>query len=173
MFRSTSRVFARVVRAGRIKHSFAIAVVVALFALPVTEALAFYSASGTGTTDAIAGSPNATVTITTGTARTYAGPSTTNLMPGGTVTFGTNIACTANCPAFVGSINLGSWTSDKAGCDTATLPGSFTMPAIVVNASFTAAGGAGPNGTITWVNLATLSQNACAGAHFTFNLVTP
>jgi hypothetical protein len=49
MFRSIRRVLARAVSAGRIKHSFAIAVAISLFALPVTEALAYFSATGTGT----------------------------------------------------------------------------------------------------------------------------
>jgi hypothetical protein len=51
MFRSVSRVFSRVVKAGRIgrKRSFVAALGVAMLLLPVSEALAFFAASGSGT----------------------------------------------------------------------------------------------------------------------------
>ena len=168
------RLVQRVVSAGHIKHSFAIAVVLALVALPVMEAAAFYAASGSGQIANVqAGSPNSTVTIAANGAFTYAGPSTTNLMPGGTVSFATLISCTAGCPANVTTVNLGSWTSDKAGCDAVTFPGSFTMPTLNVNNANVGAGGvSGGTATVTWVNLA-VSQNACSGAKFTFTLVTP
>jgi hypothetical protein len=168
------RLVQRVLTAGRIgrRRSFVSALVVAMLLLPVATAAAFFAATGTGTiTNVQAGSANSTVSIL-GSSYVYAGPSTTNLMPGGTVTIAISVSCLTGCPASVGSINLGSWTSDKAGCDIATLPGSFTMPADVVNASFTAAGGSGGSAVITWVNLG-VSQNACAGAKFAFTLVTP
>ena len=173
MFRSISRVIAPVVRAGRFKHSFAIAVVVALFALPVTEALAYYAATGTGIiSNAQAGTATSTITIAQNGAFTYAGPSTTNLMPGGTVSFSLLLTCTAGCPTQVTTINLSTWTSDKVGCDVATLPGSFTMPAVNVNASVNTGGSVAGPATITWVNLAS-NQSACSGAKFAFTLVSP
>jgi len=94
-------------------------------------------------------------------------------MPGGTVGFQLQAACTSGCPAVLSTINLGSWTSDKAGCDSVTLPASFTMPTITYNGNIANATPV-PVGTpvITWVNLG-VSQNACANAKFAFVLVTP
>lgn len=130
MFRSTSRVLARVVRAGRFKHSFAVAVVAALMVMPVTEALAYFSATGTGTISNVqAGTSASTVTIAQNGAFVYAGPSTTNLVPGGTVAFPSIITCTAVPPCVVPSVSLQSWTSNQAGCTTALMPGSFTITA--------------------------------------------
>ncbi|MEO8744953.1 MAG: hypothetical protein ABI334_00495 [Candidatus Dormiibacterota bacterium] len=173
MFRS---ILSRVVARGHIgrKRSFGIAVAIAMFVLPVATALAFYSATGSGTvvTNAAA-SPSSVVTIAANGGLTYAGPSSTNLAPGGTVSFSTLITCTAGCPADVTTINLTSWISNKSGCDMATLPGSFTMPTINVNnPNVTAGGVSGGIATITWVNLG-VPQNACSGALFTFTLSTP
>lgn len=165
----------QVVQRGRIgrKRSFAIAVAVALMALPVTEALAFFAATGSGQiTNVQAGTATSTITIAQNGALTYAGPSTTNLMPGGTVSFSLLLTCTAGCPTQVTTIHLSTWTSDKTGCDIATLPGSFTMPTLNVNASVNTGGAPAGPVTITWVNLAQ-DQSACSGAHFTFTLVTP
>jgi len=62
--RSVQRAFASVVRAGRLKHSFAVAVGVALLALPVTEALAYFAATGSGQiTNVQAGTATSTVSI--------------------------------------------------------------------------------------------------------------
>jgi len=166
----------RVIEAGRIGRTrwFVVALVVALTLLPAVEAFAFFAASGSGTVPNVqAGSPNSTVAIAPNGGYTYAGPSTTNLMPGGTVSFNAVIICTAGCPANVTTVNLSSWTSDKAGCDTATFPGSFTMPTVNVNNSnVTASGVSAGTVTITWVNLA-VSQNVCSGAKFAFVLVIP
>jgi hypothetical protein len=169
------RLIRRALATGRIgrKRSFVAALGMAVAVLPVATALAFFAASGSGTISNVqAGSPSSTVAIAINGALTYAGPSTTNLMPGGTVSFGTSLTCTAGCPAQVTTLNLSSWTSDKVGCDTATFPASFTMPAVNVNASVPATGVSGGTATITWANLA-VNQNACAGAKFAFNLVTP
>ena len=101
----------RVIEAGRIgrKRSFVVALGMAVLLLPTAEALAFFAASGSGQISNVqAGSPSSTVTIAANGAFTYAGPSTTNLMPGGTVSFSTLISCTAGCPANVTTVNLGS-----------------------------------------------------------------
>jgi hypothetical protein len=106
MFCSTSRVIAPVVRAGRVKHSFAIAIVMALFALPVVTALAYFSATGTGTISNVqAGTSASTVAIAQNGAFIYAGPSTTNLVPGGTVTFPSTITCTAVPPCVAPTVD--------------------------------------------------------------------
>jgi hypothetical protein len=165
----------RIVRAGRIKHAFAASTAIAAFVIPTVTALAFFAATGTGTIPTVlGGSPSSVVTIASdGTPYVYAGPSTTTLMPGGTVSIGLRLVCTAGCPAQVTTVNLSSWVSDKAGCDAATFPGSFTMPALPINSSIALAGSSGWGPAIvTYVNLAA-NQNVCAGAHFTFTLVTP
>jgi hypothetical protein len=166
----------RVLKAGRIgrTRSFVAALGMAALVLPVVTALAFFAATGSGTIANVqAGTPNSVVSITADGAYTYAGPSTTNLMPGGTVSFPLRVACTAGCPAQVTTINLQSWTSNTAGCDSATFPNSFSMPTITINTSVDAvgSGGWGP-AVITWANLA-VTQNPCAGALFAFVLVTP
>lgn len=166
----------RIIEAGRIgrTRSFVAAIGLAVLVLPVVTALAFFAATGTGQVPNVqAGSPSSTVALSQITALTYAGPSTTNLQPGGTVSFTVGANCTAGCPAYVSTVNLGSWTSDTTGCDATDMPGSFTMPTITANLSnvpttTTTIGTA----VITWVNLG-ISQNVCSGAKFTFVLTTP
>ncbi len=177
MFRSISRVFAPVVRAGRFKHSFAINVVLALFTLPVATALAYFGATGTGTiSNVAAGTSSSTVSIAfSGSSFTYAGPSTTALVPGGTVSFPVQITCTAGAPCTVPSVSLLSWTSSKTGCDSTTMPNSFTIQSQTASFPITIAtvGAAGADSlTILWNNLAT-SQTACAGGTFAFVLNVP
>jgi hypothetical protein len=146
--------------------------------MPVATALAFFSATGTGTiSNAQAGTSASTVSITQQPGFTYAGPSTTTLVPGGTVTFTQVTACTAGPPCVVPSLGLASWTSNKAGCDSTTMPGSFTITNQnwTVNLPVTLATvGASDSDivTITWNNLA-ISQTACAGGLFAFVLAVP
>lgn len=165
-------------RKGRVRP-FALSLVVALVVLPVATALAFFAATGTGTAPGVqAGTaPQAVFATENASSYTYAGPSTTSLMPGGTVSFPVGVSCApspAACPVYVSTINLGGWTSNKTGCDSTSMPGSFTMPTITYNANVTAANSFANVGTavITWVNLAT-DQGACAGAAFTFTITTP
>ncbi|HEV2033387.1 MAG TPA: hypothetical protein VGU71_04190 [Candidatus Dormibacteraeota bacterium] len=155
------------------RRTFVVAIVVALLLMPVAEALAFFSATGSGTIAgaAVASAPTVSITLGGGTAFTYAGGSTTNLVPGGTVTFPVRVSCTANCPAQVSTIRLSSVTSDKAGCDSTTLPGSWTAPNLNVNQSITTTTDVGSM-TVTFVNTAS-DQTACAGATLTFHLSTP
>ncbi len=64
MFRSVSRVFARVVKSGRIgrKRSFAAALGLAMLVLPVSTALAFFTATGQGTISNVqAGAPSSVI----------------------------------------------------------------------------------------------------------------
>jgi hypothetical protein len=170
------RLLDRLIAKGRIgrTRSFVVALVVAMFTLPTLTALAFYSATGSGIASNVqAGSPSSVIALSVSGAYTYSGPSTTNLQPGGTVGFTVQAACTAGCPAVLTTINLASWTSDKAGCDAATLPGSFTMPQILYNGNVTNATPISVGtAVITWVNLG-VSQNVCSGAKFAFTLVTP
>src|SRR6266851_4965513 len=101
---SVSRVFTRVVKAGRIgrKRSFVAALGLAMLVLPVSTALAFFAATGSGQISNVqAGTAASTITITPNGALTYAGPSTTNLMPGGTVSTSLLLTCTTGCPTQV------------------------------------------------------------------------
>jgi len=169
----------RLVRAGRFKHSFALAVVLALVALPVMEAAAYFSATGTGTISNVqAGTSASTVTIAQNGAFVYAGPSTTNLVPGGTVAFPSTITCTAVPPCVVPSVSLQSWTSNQAGCTSALMPNSFTISAqsaaFPVTINTVGAGGAvSDNITVQWNNLASINQGPCAGGTFAFVLSVP
>ena len=174
--RSISRVLASVVKAGRFKHSFAAAVVLALVALPVAEALAYYGATGTGSIGNVpAATQSSTVSLSGGT-NTFAGPSTTALAPGGTATQQMTITCTANPPCVVSGISLSGWTSNKAGCDSTTLAGSFTIAnSATFPITISALNGTNTtdNLTITFVNLPSVNQSACAGGLFNFTLSTP
>ena len=173
------RLIRRALAKGRIgrTRSFVAALGLAVAVLPVATAVAYFMATGTGTgtiSNVQAGSaPVSVIAIAADGAYTYAGPSTTDLQPGGTVSFPLRFTCTTNCPGTLSTVNLSSWSSDKVGCDEAAFPGSFSMTTLTVNSSITAAGsgGWGP-AVITWANLA-VNQNSCAGAHFTYTLVTP
>lgn len=157
-------------------RTFAAAVAIALLVMPVAEALAYFSATGTGN---IAGAQVSTTASTVslslggGTSFTYAGGSTSALVPGGTVTFPVSASCLTNCPGFVSSIRLAGFTSDKTGCDSVTLPGSFTAPNLGVNATVSVSGASVGSMTVTFVNLPSTNQNACLGAILTFQLATP
>jgi hypothetical protein len=169
----------RLIQAGHLgrTRSFVLSLAIALLLMPVSEGLAYFIATASGTghaTNVQAGAPpNGVVSITPDGAYSYAGPSTSNLMPGGTVSFAVRVACVSGCPALVTTISLADWSSDKTGCDPASMPGSFSMPALTLNTSIdaTGSGGWGP-AVITWTNLST-NQNACAGAKFDFTLTTP
>ena len=168
----TRRFVAYLTRKGRMRP-FVLSLVVALLVLPTETAIAFFSATGSGTVSGVqAGSASSTVALSTVGGFTYSGPSTTNLMPGGTVSFTVQATCTASCPATVSTVNLQSWSSNKTGCDSTTLPNSFTMPAITANLSVNTSATTVGTATITWVNLA-VNQNACSNASFTFVLTTP
>ena len=124
----------RVIQFGRIgrTRSFVTALVVALLLLPTSIALAYFAATGSGTvTGVTAGTASSVVVIArnTGNPITYAGPSTTSLMPGGTVSFSIQFTCSAGCPAQVSTVSLQSWSSDKVGCTEAAMPNSFTTSA--------------------------------------------
>jgi hypothetical protein len=157
-------------RRGRLRP-FVAALVVALFVLPTAEALAFFAATGTGTATATATSQTSTVSITPGTP-TYSGGGSLTL--GGTATYTLTATCLTNCPAQVTTVSLGGWSSNKTGCDSTTLAGSFTMPSATENLSVGATATSLPTSVvITWVNLATTNQNACLGATLSFALTTP
>jgi hypothetical protein len=157
-----------VLKWGRIRHAFAVMVAVGLFVVPTVTALAYYSSTGTGNVTGV----SATTTTTSTVNLDQAAPPTT-LAPGGSTTLGLAAKCLTGCPAFVSTVNLSTWSSDKTGCTPAAMPGSFTMPTLVVNQSIpTTATGIG-NATITWNNLVAIDQSPCQGGHFTFVVVTP
>lgn len=154
----------------RPRHIFAVMVATGLLVVPAVTALAYYGATGTGNITGISASSTSPSTVSLD-----AAVAPTSLALGGSTTFPVNATCTAGCPGYVSTVNLASWSSDKAGCTAAAFPGSFTMPAVnsgqsavLVGASPTLIG----NATITWNNLGT-DQGVCKGAAFTFVLTTP
>jgi hypothetical protein len=161
------------------RRTFALAVALGLVVLPVSAALAYFLASGTGSVSGatVTSTSPATVSLSQQYADpasefVYEGPSTTALSPGGTVRFGLNATCLTSCPASVGSVRLVSVTSDKAGCNSTSLPGTFTSAGLVVNMTV---------GATTYIGQMTVSMNsdpdrdqsACLGATLVFNLATP
>src|SRR5579859_7255878 len=101
------------------KVPFVGAAVVGSLVIASVTALAFYSATGSGTITGIAaGTTTATLSVNQNSSATYSGPSTTSLVPGGTVTIPLIITCTANPPCTWSSMSLASWSSTKpAPCD--------------------------------------------------------
>jgi hypothetical protein len=159
----------------RSTRSFVAAVIVALVAMPVAEALAYFSSTGTGSTTATAAQAS-TVSIAASAGNpnpTYGGPSTTAVAPGGTVTQALMATCLTTCPAYVSTISLAGWSSNKTGCDSTSLPGSFTMPPLAFNGNVISGGTPVGSVVITFVNLPNTDQTACAGATLTFNFTTP
>lgn len=154
-------------------RTFAAAVVVALFLMPVAEALAFYAVSGTGTIGPAPVSATGTtvsVSIGGGTSFTFSGGSTTNYVLGGSSTSPIRLLCLTSCPATVAHVNLSSFTSDKAACNSTSLPGAFTSPGMVpvpssIPATLTDVG----NIVINYVSLS-VDQSACLNANVTFLL---
>ena len=159
-------------------RTFVAAVAVAILVLPVAEALAYFSTKLHADPDqwiAQVSTTASTVSLSLGggTSFTYAGGSTSALVPGGTVTFPINASCLTNCPGFVSVIRLAGFTSDKTGCDSTTLPGAFTAPNVAFNATVSVSGANVGSMTATFVNLPSTNQNACLGAVLTFQLATP
>jgi hypothetical protein len=167
------RVPSFVTRKGQLRP-FITSLVVALLVMPVAEALAFYAATGSGTTTAPAATNTSTVTLARSGAETFAGPSTTALAPGGTVSFTVTATCTSGCPAEVTIVQLSpTWSnSQSAPCDPTDMPNSFSMPNITYNNTIGTTATSVGTAVITWNNLST-DQSSCAGGTFTFTFVTP
>jgi hypothetical protein len=174
MIRYLEAIKQRVDRFLPARRAFVVALVLAVTAMPISEALAFFSATGSGTIAGAttANAPTISISLAGGTAFTYAGGSTTNLVVGGNVTFPVRATCTASCPGQVTTIRLTSVSSDKVGCDSTTLVGAWTAPNLAVNQSITASATDVGSMTVTFVNTAT-DETACAGATLTFHLSTP
>lgn len=168
-----SRVVHYVTRKGALRP-FVVAVVLALLVMPAVEALAFYAATGTGTTTVPASANTATVTLARLGAETFAGPSTTALAPGGTVSYSVTATCTAGCPAEVTTVNLSpTWSNSNGGtCTPTAMPGSFSMATITFNNTVNTTAVTVGTAVITWNNLA-IDQSSCASGTFTFTLTTP
>jgi hypothetical protein len=170
---TVSHIFARLNR----KVPFVGAAVIGALAMTIITAAAYYGATGTGTLGNIpAASQSSTVTLSGG-APTFTGPSATALAPGGAVSQIITITCTAVPPCVVSGISLQGWTSTKTGCDSTTLPGSFTLANSGATFPLTISTLNGTNNTdtatITFVNLPSVNQSACAGGLFSFTLSTP
>ena len=153
---------------GRVRHAFAVMVPVGVVIIAATTALAYYGATGTGNITGVSASSSTTSTVSL----TQQVPAAV-ISPGGSYSLSVSASCTAGCPAFVSTVNLASWSSDKpTTCSEALMPGSFTMPTLNANTSVTASGGGIGTAVITWNNLA-VDQSGCKGAAFTFVLTTP
>jgi hypothetical protein len=161
------------------RRTFAVAVVAALFVVPVASTFAYFLASGSGTVSGaqITSTSPATVAITPtysdSNEFSYAPAGATALSPGGTVSMPLYATCTAACPASVSSIRLASVTSDKAGCNSASLPGSFTGGPLVVNQTITTTPTPIGNFVAAFNSDPDRDQSVCLGATLTFNLTTP
>lgn len=148
--------------------------------ISVTATLAFIinptSGSGSVTGPQAAQVVTSTVSLSyDGNGFVYVGGNTSALVLGGGVLFGVNGACTSGCPGFVSTVALhsepGMWSSNKAGCDEAAMPGSFSATPISPNLSVTASSTRLGQMLVNWNNLVSINQTPCAGAIFTFNLV--
>lgn len=143
---------------------------VGVLAISGAVAYAYYSASGSGTGSGAAGSASAT---TVNEAAPINGDYSTgdgSLYPGTTQTVHLTVTNNGKGNQWVGQVTLSGWTSDKPGCDSATHPTDFTMPAVNiledVGPSLTSAS---HDGTITFVDNSAASQNYCQGASITWD----
>jgi hypothetical protein len=133
-------------------------------------AFAYFTSTGSGSGSGTVGSSTAVTVVQD--SITYNGPSDgapTSLKPGDTATVAFGITNPGG-NEYVGSIHLASWTSDKAGCDSADDAGWITMPDVNVSQNFPNGidETTGDTGTITFNDLG-VNQNVCQGASLTFN----
>ncbi len=161
-------------------RAFAFAVALGLVVIPVSSALAYFLASGTGTVTGatITSSSPATITISAqygdpANEFVYSGPSTTALAPGGTVRFGLVATCTASCPASVGSIHLASVSSNQSGCDSTSLPDTFSAAPLSVGTTIDTTPTYVGQMTVAMASDPTRSEVACLGATLSFHVATP
>jgi hypothetical protein len=143
--------------------------VAAAMALGGGAVVAYYVAGGSGTGTGNAGSAStATVNQAVPVNADY---STGDgfLYPGTTQTVHLTVKNNGKANQYITNVTLSGWTSSNAGCNSATDPGWFAMPAVAV-AQDLAAGATSTNtdGVITFVD-EPLSQNVCEGATLTFD----
>ena len=154
---------------------FVLAVVGALLLLPPIEALAFFAATGTGQVTGIQiATASSTVSLAeVGGASGLTYSNGTNLAPGSNVSFTVSATCLTSCPTTVSTVSLQSVSSTKVGCDSTSLPTSFTMPQVTFNGTVNTTAVNVGTATLTFVNLPSTNQDACSGASLTLTLSTP
>ena len=140
-------------------------------------AYAYYNATGSGTGSGTAGSASApTVNQAAALCSDYSawngtdalGVGTCNLFPGTTQTVHLTVTNNGAGKQQVNDITLSGWSSTKSGCDSTTLPGSFTLGTTHYNQDLGAGlTGTSVDGTITFVDT-NVDQGACQGATITF-----
>jgi hypothetical protein len=140
-------------------------------------AYAYYSATGSGSGSGTAGTAStATVNQTAAACLDYSawntsdalGVGTCNLFPGTTQAVHLTVTNNGKGTQHINQVTLTGWSSLVSGCDSTSLPGSFTMSPVTINE--TPAGGAttgSHDGSISFVSTG-ISQNACQGAAITF-----
>ena len=114
---------------------------------------AYYSASGAGSGSGTAGSAAApTVNQAAAACADYSawnttdatpGAGTCNLFPTTNQTVHLTVTNNGNGAQYINKVSLTGWSSNKSGCNSTTLPGSFTMADVTVGETVAAAG--------TWV----------------------
>lgn len=170
------RLIRRALATGRIgrKRSFAVALVLAAAVLPVATALAYFSSTGTGTfanVQAVATSPS-TVSIVQTPAIAYVYKDSTGTVVaalglGGQALVSMDVTCLTGAPCQVNALVIQSWTSDKAGCDSTTLPGNFSIGSPAAFSIPTVGAKVTNTVAFNWLSLP-VNQNACLGAKFSF-----
>jgi hypothetical protein len=140
-----------------------------VLALAGGAAIAYYVAGGSGTGTGSAGSA---VAATVNQATPVNGDYSTGdgfLYPGTTQTVHLTVTNNGKASQAITTVTLTGWTSNNAGCDSATNPGWFTMPAVAVGQDLAAgATSTNDNGVITFVD-EPYSQNVCEGATITYD----
>lgn len=138
-------------------------------------AFAYFTDTGSGTGT---GSVGTSATSTVNQAAAVNGDYSTGdgfLYPSTTQTVHLTVTNNGKGKQYIDNVTLDPttpWTSNKAGCDVADLPGSFTMPSVAIHEDL-APGAASTNhdGVVTMVDTAS-NQNACKTATITFHYVT-
>jgi hypothetical protein len=137
-------------------------------------AFAYFTTDGAGSGSATVGTSTSLVIHQD--SITYSNAATDNvLLPGtsATVTFKADNPSSGN--QHLGTISVDGITSDKAGCDSATHPSWFNFSDTdVVDANYAPGNGQAVSGdlTVSFVNDAAASQDACKGATLSFSYVS-
>jgi hypothetical protein len=133
-----------------------------------TAAFAYFTATGTGTGTATVGSSSAVSLHAT---------VSSNLYPGGSSPVTFTVDNPSSGAQRVGTITLASISVDASHSTCSKVIGGgnpdFTMPAVVVNKTYSPGNGqtVTPTGTLT-MNDTGISQDACQGATLTLNLTS-
>lgn len=131
-------------------------------------AYAYFTTTGSGTGSGSVGTSSA-LTLRQASI-TYSNSATDKALVPGT---SADVTWTVDNPSsghqYLSTISLASVTSDKTGCDSATHPGWFTMPAVTVGTDYAPGSGQAVKGTGTITfNNDSVTQDVCKDAALTF-----